>query len=81
MFTAQQLYGAQPQAASYGSAAPVTQGMGMEIGKHGLAALFDPRNPLVWFGGFLAVTFGAAAVSGSVRLGRATASASIGDTK
>lgn len=80
MFTAEQLYGAQPQAPSYGVAS-VTQAMGLQMDRTGWRALVDPRNPLVWLGGLMAVTVGAAAVSGSARLGRAKASASIGDTK
>lgn len=39
---------------------------------------FSPHNPLLWFGGILAVTLGFAAVSGSVRLGKAKVSASVG---
>lgn len=77
MFTAASQYGAQPQAPVYG-VATVTQAMGFEGDKHGLAALVDPHNPLVWFGGLLLVTVGAAAVSGSARLGRAKVSGSIG---
>jgi hypothetical protein len=80
VFTAQTLYGAQPQAPSYG-VATVTQSMGLDADKSGWGALVDPHNPLLWFGGFLLVTFGAAAVSGSARLGRAKASATIGDSK
>lgn len=39
---------------------------------------YSPRNPLVWVGGVLAVTFGLASVAGSVKLGRAKVSASVG---
>jgi hypothetical protein len=39
---------------------------------------FSPHNPLLWFGGILAVTLGFGAVSGSVRLGKAKVSASVG---
>lgn len=38
----------------------------------------SPRNPLVWVGGVLAVTFGLASVAGSVKLGKAKVSASVG---
>lgn len=38
----------------------------------------SPTNPLVWLGAILLVTVGAAQVAGSVRLGKAKASASIG---
>jgi hypothetical protein len=44
----------------------------------GFAGLLHPDNPLFWFGSFLGVTFGLVAVSGSVRLGRARAGASVG---
>lgn len=44
----------------------------------GLAALVDPHNPLLWFGVFLLVTVGAASVAGSVKLGKAQVSASVG---
>lgn len=43
-------------------------------------SLLSPQNPLLWFGGVLAVTVGLVAVSGSVRLGRAKVSASVGKT-
>lgn len=39
---------------------------------------YSPRNPLMWVGGLLAVTFGLASVAGSVKLGRAKVSASVG---
>jgi hypothetical protein len=80
VFTSAQLYGTQPQTPSYG-VATVTQAMGLESDKRGWAALVDPHNPLAWFGVLLLVTVGAAAVSGSARLGRATVSASVGATK
>ncbi|HTF08537.1 MAG TPA: hypothetical protein VK659_10250 [Asanoa sp.] len=38
----------------------------------------SPRNPLVWIGAILLVTVGAAQVAGSVRLGKAKVSASVG---
>jgi hypothetical protein len=38
----------------------------------------SPRNPLVWLGGVMAVTVGLASVAGSVKLGRAKISASVG---
>lgn len=49
---------------------------GHEMPAHGLS----PDSPLLWFGGLLAVTVGLVAVSGSVRLGRAKVSASVGKT-
>lgn len=49
-------------------------------GRHDLSAqgLISLRNPLTIFGLFAAVTFGLIAVSSSVRVGKARASASIG---
>lgn len=77
MFSADKLYGTQPQTPVYG-VATVTQAIGFDGDKVGVSAHLDLNNPLLWFAGFLAVTLGAAAVSGSVRLGRARASGSIG---
>lgn len=50
------------------------------LGPHDLSAkaLLSLRNPLTIFGLFAAVTFGLIAVSSSVRVGKARASASIG---
>lgn len=39
---------------------------------------YSPANPLTWVAGFLAVTFGLASVAGSVRLGKAKISGSVG---
>ena len=75
-FSASALYGATPQAPSYGVAAP-TQTMGTDDIITGWKGLLDPHNPLFWFGVVLAVTFGAAGVAGSVRVGRAKVSGSI----
>jgi hypothetical protein len=44
------------------------------------AKLLSPENPLFWFGVAVAVTFGAAAFSTSVRVGKAGASLSLGST-
>jgi hypothetical protein len=44
----------------------------------GAAALLNPRNPLFWFGAFLAATAGLIGGAGSVRLGRAKISGSVG---
>jgi len=80
MFTAQSLYGTQPQAPSAGLAS-VTEPLGISLDdRGGIGAYVDPRNPLVWFGVFLLVTVGAAGVSGSARLGRAKVAASVGST-
>lgn len=79
MYSAQSLYGATPQAPSYGVAAP-TQTMATDDIASGVRGLIDPNNPLVWFGAILLVTVGAAGIAGSVRLGRAKLSASIDKT-
>ncbi len=42
---------------------------------------WSPTNPLFWFGVIAAATFGLMAVSTSVRVGKATASVSLGSTK
>ena len=75
-FTASSLYGATPQAPSYGVAAP-TQAMGTDDVTSGWKGLLDPNNPLFWFGAILLVTVGAVGVAGSVRLGRARVAAEI----
>lgn len=75
-FSASSLYGTTPQAPSYGIAAP-TQHMGTDDIASGVRGLFDPNNPLLWFGAVLLVTVGAAGVAGSVRLGNAKLSASL----
>ena len=75
-YTASSLYGATPQAPSYGVAAP-TQAMATDNIKSGWKGLLDPDNPLFWFGTILLVTVGAVGVAGSVRLGRARVAASL----
>lgn len=77
MFTAESMYGARPQAPSYGVAAP-TQSMGTDDIASGVRGLLDPNNPLVWFGAVLLVTVGAAGFASSVRLGKAKASIAVG---
>lgn len=44
----------------------------------GLRSLVDPRNPLMWFGVLLMVTVGAAGAAGSVKLGPAKVSGTVG---
>jgi len=44
----------------------------------GMRALVNPRNPLFWVGALMAVTVGAAGLAGSVRLGPAKLSGSVG---
>lgn len=41
---------------------------------------WNPSNPLFWFGAIAAVTFGLMAFSTSVRVGKTTASVSLGST-
>lgn len=77
MYYATTMYGASPQAPSYGIAAP-TQTMGTDDITAGWKGLVDPKNPLMWFGVFLLATVGFAGVAGSARLGKARVSGSIG---
>jgi hypothetical protein len=42
--------------------------------------LFDVRNPVFWFGVVLFVTVGAAGAAGSIKLGPAKVSGSVGKT-
>ena len=76
------LYGAAPLAPMPVGPERPTQSMAYAAGDiaAGWQALVDPRNPLVWFGLILAVTLGAAGVSGSVKAGPMKASASVGDS-
>lgn len=48
------------------------------IGDTDVMGLFSPSNPLLWFGAILAVTVGAAAAAGSLRIGKIKLSASAG---
>lgn len=76
---AQSLYGQSSQAPSYGPSAAPTQAMAhTDDIRTGVRGLVDPSNPLVWFGIILLVTVGAAGAAGSVRLGKAKLSASVG---
>jgi len=79
VFTASSLYGTAPNTPSAGVTAPTER---MSFGDGDIAAgvkgLIDPHNPLVWFGGVLLVTVGAASVAGSVRLGRGKVAVSVG---
>lgn len=78
MYDAASLYGATPQAPSYGVTTPPTQSMGTGDIAGGWRALVDPGNPLVWFGAILAVTIGLVGVAGSVRLAGARVSGAVG---
>lgn len=44
----------------------------------GLRGLTDPHNPLMWFGLLLLLTVGAAGAAGSVKLGPAKITGSVG---
>lgn len=77
LFTAQGVYGIAGQGPTYGVAAP-TQRMASDTLDTGWKALIDPHNPLLWFGALLLVTVGAAGVAGSVKLGPAKLSGSVG---
>lgn len=50
-------------------------------GAAGEAKPWSPSNPLFWFGVIAAATFGLAAVSTTARVGKATATVSVGSTK
>lgn len=76
-FTASGVYGIAGQGPSYGVAAP-TQRMANDGLDTGLHALIDIHNPLLWFGALLLITVGAAGVAGSVKLGPAKLSGSVG---
>lgn len=77
-FTAAAQYGCAPMMPTAGPAA-VTQQMGSAGDRlSGWSALVHPDNPLLWFGGLLAVTFGLAGVAGRVRLGPASAGVKVG---
>jgi CHASE1-domain containing sensor protein len=52
--------------------------MGTDDIASGVRGLIDPNNPLVWFGGILLITVGAAGFASSVRLGKAKASINVG---
>lgn len=77
MYTAESVYGVQPQMPSMGIAAP-TQQMATDDLKGGIRALVDPNNPLFWLAGLVLVTMGMAGAAGSVRLGRAKVSVAAG---
>lgn len=77
MFSAASQYGCLPTAPTYGVAAP-TQAMATDDIRTGVKGLLDPNNPLLWLGGILLLTVGAAGVAGSVRLGKAKASVAVG---
>lgn len=76
-FSAACMYGAGVQIPD---AATPTAHMGSDDAVSGWKGLLDFRsNPLPWVGVILLVTVGAIGVAGSVRLGRAQLSASVGE--
>lgn len=77
-FTAASVYGASPQAPSYGVAAP-TQTMATDDIRTGVKGLLDPANPLLWVGALIAITVGFASVAGSARVGKVKVAAQLGD--
>lgn len=79
MYSAQSVYGVQPQMPSIGIATP-TQHMATDHLKGGIRGLVDPANPLAWFAALVLVTIGAAGVAGSVRLGPAKLAVSAGSS-
>jgi len=71
------IYGCPPmQAPAVGGTA--TAHMAPSVVPAGLSGLAHPRNPMMWFGVLLLVTVGAAGLAGSVRLGPAKLSGSVG---
>jgi hypothetical protein len=77
LFTAQGVYGIANQGPTFGVQAP-TQRMASDSLDNGWRALISVDNPLLWFGALLLVTVGAAGVAGSVKLGPAKLSGSVG---
>jgi hypothetical protein len=77
-FTAESVYGMGPSTLTTAGLAAPTETMGVDDGPTGVRSLIDPKNPLVWFGGFLLATAGFAGIAGSVRLGPARLSGSVG---
>lgn len=82
MMNSATVYGIQPQipGATAGVSAP-TAGMSLDYSDlDGWRALVDPHNPLFVLGVILAITFGAAGVSGSAKVGPARVAGSLGDS-
>lgn len=70
------LRGGVPSMQAGGGLSSATERVAVDDGSE--VTWYSPRNPLVWLGGVLAVTVGLASVAGSVRLGKAKVSASVG---
>lgn len=75
-FFAANIYGTAPVAIP--AVAPPASASSTDDHPGGWKGLFNPNNPLMWFGGILLVTVGAAGLAGSVRLGPAKLAGSIG---
>jgi hypothetical protein len=80
VFSAAEVYGIAPSTPNYGVTSAPTQHMATSDIANGWRGLVDPNNPLTWLGGLLVLTLGLAAVSGTVRVGKVTATASVGKT-
>jgi hypothetical protein len=82
MYTAQSMYGVQPQipGATAGVSAPTMHSALSPDDITSWRALVDIHNPLVIFGLVLALTLGAAGISGSAKAGPVKFSGSLGDT-
>lgn len=65
-----------PSGQAGGGLATATERVAVDLGDD--MRWYSPRNPLVWLGGVLAVTVGLASVAGSVRLGKAKVTATVG---
>ena len=65
-----------PSAQAGGGLSTATERVAVDSGDD--SSWYSPRNPLLWLGGVVAVTVGLASVAGSVRLGKAKVSASVG---
>ena len=77
MFTAQSIYGTGPVMPGIG-VDPDTAISATGTTPMGWRGMLNPRNPLLWFGGLLLVTVGAAGVAGSARIGPVKVSGSVG---
>jgi hypothetical protein len=71
------IYGC-PNVQAPASGGSFTAHMAPSVVPEGLAGLVSPRNPLMWFGVIMLATVGAAGLAGSVRLGPAKLSGSVG---
>jgi hypothetical protein len=77
-FDSQSMYGTAPQMPNLRVVENGMQQVTSDDIGGGWQSLVNPKNPLLWVGGLLAVTIGLVGVAGSVRLGGAKVSASVG---